>query len=140
MKFNNENDFRDKIIKDLRKQGIPIISLGSGTFDAYIESIGFVEMKRLGWNPKYHMPAIEFTPPQTQALKVLKTKPFVLVFGNDEKERYYLLKPEDVKLKLSTRMKYETMWVTEDKILEIPVKSLDSYKEFIEACIEAFRR
>lgn len=137
MKFKDENDFRYNIIKDLRKQGIPIVSLGSGTFDAYVENIGLIELKKLGWNPKYRRAAIEFTKDQTEALKLLHKKPFVLIFGNNEKERYYLLRPEDVKFKLSTRMRWKTMWVTEDKI---PVKSFDSYKEFIEACIEAFRK
>jgi len=141
MKFKDEEDFRRQIVADLQKQEIPIVSLGTGTFDAYVEDVGLVEMKNVDWKLPYRGPTIEFSKPQTQTLKLLMKlhmkMPFVLVFGNDKTERYYLLKPEDVKSKLESRMGYPAMWITEDKI---PVKSFGSYEELIEACIKSFKK
>lgn len=99
-----------------------------------------MELKKLDWNPKYRKPAIEFTRAQTKAMKKLTKLPHVVVFG-EKPERYYLLTPENVAKKLSTRMKYLTMWVTEDKLLEIEgIRTFNIYEALLDACIDMFKR
>jgi len=133
----DEHTFRDKMIADLRERGVSIISLGKGTFDAYVEGVGLVEFKKMEKRPVYYRPTIVFTKDETEALKLLRKKhPYVLVFG-DEPKHYYLMKPKHTKQKLSTRMQHETMMITEDRM---PVPPHNSYKEFVEACVEEFKR
>jgi hypothetical protein len=131
----NEQEFREKLVRSLEEKKVHIISMGAGTFDCYVAGYGLVELKKLEWRIKYRRPTIEFTNPQTSNMKTLykygEQLPMVVLFA-EEPERYYLLTPEDVALKLRTRMQYPTMWITEDRLL---VKKLDSYEELLKAIL-----
>lgn len=90
-----EKGFRREVVGKLEELGFRVVSLGTGTFDAYVEfSHVFLEFKKLKSNANYSF-GIKFTKEQYDAMRKLFRKPIVVVFGENP-ERYYVLSSEDV--------------------------------------------
>lgn len=106
-----EENFRDKLILDLRKLGINAVNLRGGTFDLIIEGNRpyVVELKRMRNKPigvyDEGNRGFRFTEEQTREISQMKSPPIVIAFDKDE---YYLLLPDWVKEETSSRLEFGT--------------------------------
>lgn len=99
---NNEEEFRDVIIKKLEEYEVSIFNLRKGTLDAFLEDYClFVEFKIMRYMPvKFHENQIQFNENQTYLLRTMERKPYILVkkdMKKGEEEAYYLFNPEATK-------------------------------------------
>jgi hypothetical protein len=131
----SENRFRKELIDSLNSRGIPAKNQYMNTFDVLV-SDGFIEIKKLKWNPRYRRPTIEFTVSQTEEMRCGRL-PYVVVFG-EKPERYYLMNHEELAKKVfsKSRENYPVIWITEDR-LEVP--ALVCYEALLEALSEVLR-
>jgi hypothetical protein len=106
----NEDDFRDRFVKELKERKVPIINLKSGTLDAFLEDqCRFIEFKRVHiGGPRQHIKSrgIRFGRRQTRVIRSMKKKPYVIAFESDNPERCYLYSPVQVEKEFEKREDY----------------------------------
>lgn len=113
MKHDNikENEFRDKLIRDLERREINVVNLHGGTFDLIIEGNRpcVVELKRMQDKPigvyDEGNKGFKFTKEQTEEIYKMEFPPIVIAF---ERDKYYLLKPKWVQDEVIDRLEFGT--------------------------------
>ncbi len=95
-----EENFKGEVIEKLKERRISLLNLQQGVFDAFLEDYCFfVEFKILKYEPaKYHEYEIQFNENQTELLRVMKRKPYILIKKDwrekNKEEVYYLFTPK----------------------------------------------
>lgn len=91
-RFEDEEAFKEAVIRDLEEGGITIIDLGAGTFDAWcLNNRKFLEFKMMSWDPNWRCDTVKFTESQTEAIRKLRCNLIVLAY---RKNGFYLLTPD----------------------------------------------
>lgn len=106
-----EEEFRNKLIRDLRKRGINAVNLHRGTFDLIVEGNRpyVVELKRIREKPigvyDEGNKGFRFTEEQTEEISNMEFPPVVIAF---EGEEYYLLTPDWIQEEVGGRLEHGT--------------------------------
>jgi hypothetical protein len=94
----DEGVFKRKLVRDLEKEKVRVLNLGSGTFDLFVDERKrfFIELKMV--TPGYGVPfqtrkGINLSP-QTEAIRKMKNLPMILAYDPEE-DIYYLITPEE---------------------------------------------
>jgi len=105
-----EDEFRDKLIRDLKSKKINVVNLRRGSFDLIVEGIRpFVcEVKKIkkGGHRGFeeNEKGFSFTPEQTSEILKMKFPPFVIAYYRND---YYFLNPKWIKREVTDLKKYK---------------------------------
>jgi hypothetical protein len=105
-----EDEFRDKLIQDLKKKNINVVNLRRGSFDLIIEGTRpfLCEIKQItiGGHRGFeeNQKGFSFTPEQTREILKMKFPPLVIAYF---KNKYYFLDPEWIKKEVTELEEYK---------------------------------
>jgi len=106
----DEEQFRNRLIRDLRSMKINAVNLHAGTFDLLVEGVRpFVcELKRMAKGTRFmgDEEGLKFTEDQTAEILRMSFPPFVLAFSPDG--GHYFLTPDWVKEQVEDLSEYAT--------------------------------
>jgi len=109
-----ENQFRERLVRDLEKRGVKVFSLGQGTMDLWFDDSGlFGEVKRVGWGV-FRARGFEdwFCISRLNKLqtRMIRETGKVLVIGFDKNgDRYWLWTPRGLARLNQSRTRFPTL-------------------------------